>query len=385
MSEKVSLIFANSSSEALANFVSLLKSQIESAQRPFIACLSYNQLEDSLKNGNLENFMREFIAEKLNRMREAVEQSQQMNEFNQLALWREMEADEGKKSKRKSSRIKKEWKSQLCMLRRDTSRRIILDFPPPENEVELSLVLFDVYDVAVIKTIASLSQTSSFKVIVNFHERNESDGHILQHESFWHELLLAKNSIDFENFAFIDMSVPHNSNFMLNLRSQLFFEQFSHFIYDTECIKAQHKSFCEHSKVQEIEIDNANEDLIELKNRMNEIPNCMQTVECIYDQIIQHICNILPVSSASSTKANKFQIEAYDKRIYDMSDKWAHGSDENPNFYSAEIAKLELLLSYIWQSVPTISMEKSQVLNYFLKKVARCLRCHEKGKFFFSI
>lgn len=149
--EKVSILIVNSSHASLDIVVSILREKISSEQRPHISCLSFDEIKS-------DGFIQKFTVEKLNRRREILEKLRERNEFNQLEAW------QSASKKAKSSR-----KSQSCMLKRDELREIILDFPT--NDVELYLVIFDVYDCDAIKSIALAAQNNLLG-IVNLYPRD---------------------------------------------------------------------------------------------------------------------------------------------------------------------------------------------------------------------
>lgn len=171
MFENISVFIVNSSHASVDGIVATLREKILSEQRPYIACVSYDDFRDEVKNQNFENVFRDIITKKLETSRITLEKLQQRNKFNQLEFWK-------RDTKRATNKIKKDRKTmtmrnQSCMLRRDELQEIILDFPE-ENKIELYLILFDVCDCVAIKTISDIIQreSESFMGIVNFYPRN---------------------------------------------------------------------------------------------------------------------------------------------------------------------------------------------------------------------
>lgn len=173
MTENVSILIVNSSHESIDIVIAILKAKISSEQRPFISCLSYDDFRDEIKNETFELFIHKFIAEKLDRSRKALKKLKDKNEFNQLEAW--LRDKNGKKRTSKGGMRKSEaLKSQLCTLKRDETQEIILDFPnDDENEIELFLILFDVYDCNAVKSIALIQQGNGAALmgIVNLYPR----------------------------------------------------------------------------------------------------------------------------------------------------------------------------------------------------------------------
>lgn len=170
MTENISILIVNSSHESIDIVISILKAKISSEQRPYIACLSFNDFRDEIK---IESFIHKFIVEKLEKSRKALKELKDKNEFNQLEAW--LRDKSGKKrattsGMRKSAALK----SQLCMLKRNGSQEVILDFPIDQNEIELFLILFDVYDCDAVKSIASIEQgnRAALMGIINLYPRN---------------------------------------------------------------------------------------------------------------------------------------------------------------------------------------------------------------------
>lgn len=166
MTENISILIVNSSHESIDIVISILKAKISSEQRPFIACLSYDDFRDEIKNENFERFIHKFIAEKLDGSRKAQKKWKDKTEFNQLEAWLR-----DKNGKKRATRKSETLKSQLC--KRNELQEIILDFPINENEIELFLILFDVYECDAIKSIASFQQANGGALIgiINLYPR----------------------------------------------------------------------------------------------------------------------------------------------------------------------------------------------------------------------
>lgn len=176
MFENISIFIVSSSHASVDGILSTIKSKILSKQRPYIACLSYDDFRDEMKNENFEKFFRQFINEKLDQSRIILDKLKERNEFNQLEFWK-------RDTKRTANKIRKDrktmkLKNQSCMLRRDELREIVLDFPV-ENKIELYLILFDVNDCNAIKSIAEIIQSENDEcsiTIINFYPRYLKQG-----------------------------------------------------------------------------------------------------------------------------------------------------------------------------------------------------------------
>jgi hypothetical protein len=173
--ENISILIVNSSHASVDNVMSILKEKILSHQRPHIAGLSCHDFheEDEMKNGNFESFISQFIAKELERSREALAKLKAKSEFNQLDAWKRNVGGEEKKKGNFAVRKSTTLKNQLCSLRREESRRIIVDFPIDENKIELYVILFDVYDCEIIKSIQK-GNDNILLGIVNVFARGES-------------------------------------------------------------------------------------------------------------------------------------------------------------------------------------------------------------------
>lgn len=386
MLANISILIINSSHKSIDIITSILKTKIRSKQRPNIACLSYEEFKDE---SNLKSFIEAFVSKKMTECREIVENARRMKEFNQLEMWK----NEVNK-RRISSRMKNEAKNKLCMLKNEDINVLeaILDSP---NENDFYLILFDVYDCEFVKSIASFER-SSLVGLVNLYPRHEIDSYegMLNQESFWKKLLRMKYNKHFENVAFIDMDVPVESSSILNLRSQIIYDQFCHFFYDFQESKSSYKKYYEHLEIHDVNCqqqDNDN-DFKQFQKRLNEIPSVMLSIEDIYEAIIEQIAKddintIVGINSDFMLNENsmrKFmEIEAYGKRFYDINDTWRKGYAENPNFYTQKIHKLEESCSDIWNNIDTQqSIEHKQILFYFMNKIIAHLTCNGKGKVF---
>lgn len=211
-------------------------------------------------------------------------------------------------------------------------------------------------------------------------------------EQFWENLIDMKfREMSFSNIAFLDMDVPVESSYIQNIRSQLIFDQFSHFVYDFEGIKSRYRKYRECLNVHEVNDEMMADDreLKQLEKHLNEIPLCMLSVERIYQALVQQIsspndtnnADIRRQSSLSKQSRRSFEIAAFGKTFHDMTDKWRRGYEKNPKIYSDKIFELELQLqNAVWSSFETISLERRQILNYFMGIIADFL-C-EEGKIF---
>lgn len=228
------------------------------------------------------------------------------------------------------------------------------------------------------------TQNTRKKIILQFSsnisvcDKDES----VKNELFWQNLMYMKfRDSSFENIAFLDLDVPVESSYVHNIRSQLLFDQFSYFLYDFDSIKSSFRDYQTRLSVCDVN-DNAmatdNRELKQLEIDLNEIPLCMISVEYIYEKLIalvatndnSSINENNRKSSLNKQSRKPFEIEAFGKRFYDMTDKWRCGYDENPKFYSDDILKLELrFYELFWCNLQEISMEKREVLNYFMGKI----------------
>jgi hypothetical protein len=184
------------------------------------------------------------------------------------------------------------------------------------------------------------------------------------------------------------LDVPVESAYILNFRSQLIFDQFSHFIYDFEGIKSAYRDYCERLNVLNVHIDTAAADgreLKQLERHLNELPLCMLTVERIYEALVEQISSLgddqsgnagdgggRRKSSLSKQSRRCFEIAAFGKVFRDMTDKWKRGCEENPAIYSKEVVEMETRLhDIIWRSAATeTSIHRRQILNYFVDVLA---------------
>lgn len=189
----------------------------------------------------------------------------------------------------------------------------------------------------------------------------------------------------FDKIAFIDFDVPEFSPNMLKIRSQLIYDQFSHFLYDFELdIKSGHREFLKCLNIHEVILDVTNsKELKQLEKQLNEIPLCMLTIEKIYEALLETIAPLNDVHLMNEQLRQSFEIAAFGKTFRDMTDKWQRGCYENFKIYSNEVLKLESLLHDIfWRSAETVSIERRQILNYFMEKIAKYLRAsgNEEGR-----
>lgn len=213
----------------------------------------------------------------------------------------------------------------------------------------------------------------------------------MKNEPFWQELVCLKfeDSL-FDKIAFVDLDVPADlSPYVLAIRSQLIYDQFAHFIYDFELdIKTKYREYCERLYVHEVILDETDDkDLKQLEKKLNEIPICMLTTEKIYEALLETIAplnNVHPNTSRHSLSVQSrtpFEIAAFGKKFHDMTDKWLSGCKENSKIYLNEIFQLESLLhGIIWQKTAAISIERRQILNYFMEKIAEYLSMSKDEK-----
>lgn len=209
----------------------------------------------------------------------------------------------------------------------------------------------------------------------------------VKNEAFWQELVRLKfEDHSFDKIAFVDLDVPVASPYILDIRSQLIFDQFAHFIYDFELdIKRKYIEYCSRLSVHEVIWHAADGgDLKQLEKCLDEIPICMLTTERIYEALLEIIAPAIASRPSSRQQSRKpFEIAAFGKTLRDMTDKWRCACDENFKEYSNEISKLESLLhDIIWRSKETVSVERRQILNYFMEKIAEYLGENNEGGIF---
>ena len=186
---------------------------------------------------------------------------------------------------------------------------------------------------------------------------------------------------DFDNVAFIDLDVPVESNYILQLRSQLIYDQFCYFFYDFKHLKLSYEKYCEHLIIRAINVKKDVNDFQQLQKRLNQIPTRILEVDDIYQAIIEQIVQDESSFMMKNSMGKFMEIEAFGKKIYDVNDKLRKGYAENPNFYSQKILNLEHLLGDMWKNVDTQqSIEQKQIQNYFMDKIVKYLKCDEKGK-----
>jgi hypothetical protein len=381
MFQNASIVIVHSSHEAIDNLAAVLESKILSRQRPHIACLPRHErrLERS--------FLVDFINEKLTECRRDLERAKQMGEFNQLEAWKAA-AEEPEKAKstnkrrstsRRISEQSKRNQFSLSTRERDRLQRIIIDFPI-ENGIELYVVLFGTDGEEAIKSIASFELVPLLGIVCFYPRRSD----LIKCELFWREPL---DLSDLDDAASVDIDVPVESNYILEIRSQLLYDQFCHLLYDIEELKRMYRDFRQHLVVHDVSIDaTANEnDLKQLRERLDEIPLCMVSVERIYDAILQQIerdeSGTMATCDDDGEELNKFMdIEAFGKRFYDLSDEWRRGFGENPKMYARELRKLQLYFGDIWDEAHGVTLERRQILNYFMNKIASCVESNSKGE-----
>lgn len=358
---EVSVIIVNSSHTSIDDVTAVLKQQIDSGQRPHIASLNQH---DILQTSEPQTFLREFIDKQLKNIRVTEDRLKRINDFNQLDYWNREVATRKDKKKRISSGMK----NQLSVSERDSAQRTIIDFPPVYEAVKLYLILFDVFDCDLIKTV--IGSDSSLKAIVNLYPRSSRSEAAIKSEQFWDELLQVKHSKAFNNVAFLDLDVPVESQYMLNLRSKLIYDQFSHFCYDIEDIKASFGKFSERLQIVDVGVADARNDLDELTKQLDEIPQCMLSVELIYEALVEQVSKESRKSSQLKlTQRKPLQVKVFGKKFADVNDAWRDGFKENPNVYTAQVVKLEESLHF-WDGVESVSVDERQLLNHFMAKLA---------------
>jgi hypothetical protein len=361
MFQNVSIVIVNSSHEAIDNITSVLEKKILSRQRPYIACLSCHALHID------ESFLVDFINEKLTECRLALERVKQTSEFNQLEAWRtevkETAAASRSMNKRRStsSRISKESKrrNQFSKRERDGLQRIIIDFPI-ERAIELYVILLGINDCDTIKSIASF-ELVPLLIVVNLLPRysvvSERPALKLQEEAL-------------KNVALINLDVPVESCGVLNIRSQLIYDQFCHFLYDCEELKSMYRAFSKRLIVHDVNVTANENDLRQLRERLDETPHCMLSVERIYQIILEQIeRNESGTMEDDDVLPTFMDVKAFGKRFYDANDEWVRGFSQNPKLYASEIRKLEKVYGVLLDGVERVTLERRQILNYFMNKI----------------
>lgn len=382
MLSNISILIVNSSHDSIDSLTAILKAKILSKQRPNVTCLSQHDDKFSVVE-SLKEYLETFVSERVTECQNAIEHARKINEFNQLEMWKNELNKNNKKRQSNTSkkRSRNEVENKCTKNFRDSNIvDLILDSP---NEHDFYLILFDVYDCDVIKAIAMLDD-SLLLGVVNLHPRgNVKLQGVPKSVKFWQQLLVEKYKKSFENVAFIDMDVPVQSNYMLNIRSQLIYDQFCYFFYDFEHLKTTYNRYIENLVVRQVEVARVdNNDLKMLQKRLDAIPWTILSVDDIYEAIIEQIAQVVVVDSKmlSLKVMRKFmEIEAFGKRFYDMNDVWRKGYVENAEFYSYKIRRLEESCN-VWNNIDTQqSIEQQQILNYFMHKTVRHLKWPEKG------
>lgn len=164
--------------------------------------------------------------------------------------------------------------------------------------------------------------------------------------------------------------MPVEFDYILNLQSQLIYDQFCHFFYDIKDIKSSHKTFSEHLANVDVNVDCDAADFEGMRKRLDKILDGMLTVEVIYDAILDQVSNGNG-SRKSSLKTmlwKLLEVEVFVKNFSEMNDKWREAFIEQPKFYEKQIEKMASSLNF-WDDIETVSLAKRQLLNYFMGKL----------------
>ena len=376
----VSIFIVNSSDSSIDNVTSVIKTQIDSGRRPYVTSLSHETIQGAT---NSQNFLKTFIEQQLEKCRIAMEESQRFRDFNQLDQWKEEIEMIKNKQKRSSSGIKRGFRNQLSK-KRDLAKNVIVDFPLEHESTELYLILFDFYDFEIVKFLVSFD--TSLKAIINLFPRNLCDKNELSSvkgEEFWDKLMAEKNTQTFSDVAFLDLDVPVESDYILSLRSQLIYDQFCHFLYDIEDIKSSYASFSEHLVIVDVNVDSDAGDFEGMRKRLDENPDGMLTVEIIYDAILDQLSsgNGSRKSSLKTMLKRPLKVDVFEKNFSDINDKLLEAFLKQPKLYEKQIEKLEISLN-LWSDVENVSLEKRQLLNYYMTNLVTMLESADHLEFY---
>ena len=375
------LFIVNCSSDSLLTLTDVLRNQIATRQRRFIACLTENDFEGLSEQAEIQGFLKKFISNEIDTNYELDLKIQQKKNSNLLDVWKK-EIDKEVK-KRKSSLNKIEPKTNLTK-RNDICSGIkyILDCPEEYDSIKLFLVLINVYNYNVVK--AAVSMDSSFKTIINMYPRYVEETEKLSEEAtnFWNELIANKFTKEFENLAFIDLDAPGDvSAYLLELRKSLIFNQMSYLFYDIEDIKSQHQMFLKSLEIIELELESPDKDLKELNQRLQYFPEQFISVELIFEMIMDQICEEPVQDLVNVSETNPFILNSFQKEFYDMNDSlFQLLGPNNKNIYTFEMEKLKDKFTF-WNNVPSVENDERRILNYFLGKIQELINMQSPCEF----
>ncbi|CAO1441503.1 unnamed protein product [Diamesa serratosioi] len=368
LEEKVALVIVNCSSDSLKALADILRDQIATRQRRYIACLSEDDFSGLTEQTEIQDFLKRYISNEIKTNYELDLKIQQKKNLNLLEVWKkDLEKDE---QKRKSISNKVQPKTNLIKRNEiSTGIKYILDCPEEFELIKLFLVLINIYNYDVVK--ASVSMDSSFKTLINMYPQfvEETENISEQSNNFWNQIIANKFTKDFENLAFIDLDGPANVPlYLLELRKSLIYSQMSYLFYDIEDIKSHYQMFLKNLELIELELENPDKDLEELNQRLDNFPQQFISVELIFEMIMDQICE--PLNDLDGIpEIDPFILNSFKKEFYDMNDSlFKRLGPNNKMIYTLEIEKMKNKLQF-WNNVTSIEDDERRILNYFLIKI----------------
>lgn len=370
-----SLLIVNCSSDSLLALTDVLRVQIASRQRRFIACLTDKDFAGLTEQAEIQGFLKTFISNEIDTNYEMDLKIQQKKQLNLLDVWKK-DLDKDVK-KRKSSLNKVEPKINFI-------KRIkyILDYPEEYGSLKLFLVLINVYNYNVVR--AAVSMDLSLKTIINMFPRYAEEPEKISEDAtnFWNEIVANKFTKEFENLAFIDLDAPPNvPAYLLELRKSLIYNQMCFLFYDIEDLKSHHQMFLKKMKIIELELESPGRDLEELNQRLKHLPEQLISVELIYEMIMDQICeeSIFDLVNVSAT--DPFILTLFEKEFYDINDSlFKLLGPKNKKNYTFEIKKQRDKLTF-WNDVPLVEDDERRILNYFLIKIQELVKMQSPCEF----
>lgn len=375
------LLMVNCSSDSLLALTHVLRNQIATRQRRFIACLTDKDLEGLTDQAKIQDFLKTFISNEIDTNYELDLKIQQKENLNLLEVWTKEKDNDVKK--RKSSLNKVEPKTNLIKRNNISSgTKYILDCPEEYDSIKLFLVLINVYNYNVVR--AAVSIDSSFKTIINIFPRYVEETEKISENAtnFWNEIVANKFTKEFENLAFIDLDAPANvPAYLLELRKSLIYNQMCYLFYDIENIKSHHQMFLKSLKIIELELESPVKDLEELNQRLQHFPEQFISVELIFEMIMDQICGEPLIDVVNVSAKDPFILNLFDKEFYDMNDSlFKLLGPNNKNIYTLEMKKQRNKFTF-WNNVPSVEDDERRILNYFLSKIQELIKMQSPCEF----
>ncbi|CAO1442405.1 unnamed protein product [Diamesa tonsa] len=369
------LLIVNCTSDSLLALTDVLRVQINSRQRRFIACLTDDDFAGLTGQAEIQDFLKTFISNEIDTNYELDLKVQQKKNLNLLEVWKK-ELDKDVK-KRKSLTNKVEPKTNFIKHNKN-----ILDCPEEYGSIKLFLVLINVYNYNVIR--AAVSMDSSFKTIINMFPRYVEETEKISEDAtkFWNEIVANKFTKEFENLAFIDMDAPANvPAYLLELRESLIYNQMCYLFYDMEDNKSNYQMFLKRMEIIELKSESPDEDLEQLNQRLQHFPEQFISVELVYEMIIDQICEEPFNDLVNVSETNPFILTLFEKEFYDMNDNlFKLLGPNNKKNYTLEIKKQRDNLIF-WNNVPLVEDEERRILNYFLIKIQEFIKIQSSREF----